>query len=794
MIFWLFTVRFVFNSHSTKLFYSFCSPGGELVLSGRLDRETQDSYSLRVASGRKAAMRNTSAALLVKVTVDDANDNVPVVAIDTYDARVSEGVSPGHSVVTLSASDADLPGTPNSNVHFAITSGNDGHGFDVDPVSGTLSVKTRLDSDAGVDKHVLVVRAFDQGTPPLFTLAKVRLSIDDVNDNAPIFPLEDYLEFVRENEPPGTAVFTARAVDADRGPFGVVNYTLSSGNSALFRIDPASGLVTTGARFDYEVRTSYVVKVRATDAGGRFSEARVRVLVESYDEFTPQFSERVYRFRLPAGGALPAGFVVGRVQATDGDMGLDGRVLYQLNVQNRFFRMNRTSGVLSLKRRLDSPTAVLRSSSDLSFLVTAGTGRPGSLTNTSVVEIILATDAAAAVSGTGPNLDWILAVVGGILLLLLAGVALFAFVKVRGRRQKKVSKAAPPTPSAPDTYCDPGAFDTIPIRGSGNNGPTAASTPFAPPKYDEIPAYRSNAPNSPAGAPTSEQSGSSGRGSAEEGEDEDEEIRMINEQRRRDGDSISNVSVHNTQQYLARLGIVHKPTAACSQPSAPCVFDESADAEGDLSNLIYAKLQGGSERGSGSISVDEGAASVLFGDVDVATAGAAGGGTQQPSMTGSLSSIVHSEEELTGSYNWDYLLDWGPQYQPLAHVFSEIARLKDDAASVQSGASANSSTAPASAPKSVPPPLLTSVAPRSIAAPFLASRTGSNHGQSMAQLILLPRSPISHEAAGSTGASAMSPSFSPSLSPLATRSPSLSPPSHHVVALPRTSAEMELRI
>ena len=34
-----------------------------------------------------------------------------------------------------------------------------------------------------------------------------------------------------------------------------------------------------------------------------------------------------------------------------------------------------------------------------------------------------------------------------------------------------------------------------------------------------------------------------------------------------------------------------------------------------------------------------------------------------------LSSIVHSEEELAGSYNWDYLLDWGPQYQPLAHVF-----------------------------------------------------------------------------------------------------------------------------
>ena len=55
------------------------------------------------------------------------------------------------------------------------------------------------------------------------------------------------------------------------------------------------------------------------------------------------------------------------------------------------------------------------------------------------------------------------------------------------------------------------------------------------------------------------------------------------------------------------------------------------------------------------------------------------GSTGRPlSMTGSLSSIIHSEEELAGSYNWDYLLDWCPQYQNLAHVFKEISKLKDD--------------------------------------------------------------------------------------------------------------------
>ena len=52
------------------------------------------------------------------------------------------------------------------------------------------------------------------------------------------------------------------------------------------------------------------------------------------------------------------------------------------------------------------------------------------------------------------------------------------------------------------------------------------------------------------------------------------------------------------------------------------------------------------------------------------------GASSKASMTGSLSSIVHSEDEIAGSYNWDYLLDWGPQYQSMAHVFKEISRLR----------------------------------------------------------------------------------------------------------------------
>ena len=108
-------------------------------------------------------------------------------------------------------------------------------------------------------------------------------------------------------------------------------------------------------------------------------------------------------------------------------------------------------------------------------------------------------------------------------------------------------------------------------------------------------------------------------------------------------------------------------------------------------------------------------------------------------------SMVQSEEEMAGSYNWDYLLDWGPQYQPLAHVFHEISALKDEAG------------APGSQDQRTVPPIITSRPPRHVHAPVHQAR-----------------SPLSHEMLGHSSV-AMSPSFSPALSPLATRSPSISP-------------------
>ncbi|KAF0309990.1 Protein dachsous [Amphibalanus amphitrite] len=762
--------------------FQIASTTGELLLVRPLDREQRARYVLdAAASDRGTPARNTTAQIVIDVT--DVNDHQPQFNQTEYTAVISEQTQVGAEVLRVFATDRDAG--ENSAVVYDITSGNEQQAFALDGDTGVVRLRQRLDFDR-LSEYRLVVRATDRDPArPLSALAAVHIRVSDENDNAPRFPQPVYHAFAVENAPAGQLVFTAHANDADRGRFGRLNYTLTDGGDR-FQVDALTGQVTTAAVFDYEQRELYTFTISAADPGGRTATATVRVAVRGVDEFAPEFTEKQYQFRTPADG--PPGYVVGRVVATDRDRGADGQVVYRLREPHQFFRVNRTSGEIVVTRSLGERRRARReaeppATTSERLEIVASSGRPGSLSALTGVEVVLdpSLNGTGLPAAAGGGLaSWGVGLLVAIILIVMAFGAAFVFLHMRNRRIGK--------PTMADQFDT--SFDTE-VRA----GP-AAGLQF-PPRYSEIVhpyggGGGATAEPRPAGRNThselseqSHRSASSGRGSAEDG-DEDEEIRMINEgplmqQKLRqlavpDEDSLSEMSAHNTQEYLARLGIDTSRDDSHSQSAradSAHVLDGggSADGAARLGELLSSKLTAvGAEEneaimdGTRAFGLDE----------------------TQPSMTGSLSSIVHSEEELTGSYNWDYLLNWGPQYQPLAHVFSEIARLKDDSA-----------PSPYAVSAAKPPPLLTNVAPRSVAAPVVP-RSGLGPGAPPS----LARSPIAHDV---FAAPAMSPSFSPALSPLATRSPSLSrhvahvPPSAahrrpHLLAGASSSSESELRL
>lgn len=133
-----------------------------------------------------------------------------------------------------------------------------------------------------------------------------------------------------------------------------------------------------------------------------------------------------------------------------------------------------------------------------------------------------------------------------------------------------------------------------------------------------------------------------------------------------------------------------------------------------------------------------------------------------------------------GSYNWDYLLNWGPQFQPLADVFAEIARLKDETIQpkrkpIQTIPQTGSVRTTGGQPLKLggPPPIITATPPRvDSQRPRELANMSSARTSQLTSMVSLPHSPISHESSFSN--LAFSPNFTPALSPLATRSPSVS--------------------
>ena len=100
----------------------------------------------------------------------------------------------------------------------------------------------------------------------------------------------------RESLAIGSPVSNVRATDADAGDNGRVTYSLKSSSSAVFRVDPDTGVVSLRAGLDREQSSRHTVTVVATDnavPSRRMSaEAVVNVVVEDDNDNVPAFSKR----------------------------------------------------------------------------------------------------------------------------------------------------------------------------------------------------------------------------------------------------------------------------------------------------------------------------------------------------------------------------------------------------------------------------------------------------------------------------------------------------------------------
>lgn len=80
------------------------------------------------------------------------------------------------------------------------------------------------------------------------------LTLQDINDNNPVFDLLTYRSTISENDPIGDEVVRVRATEKDIGLSATITYTITVGSpsTSKFSIDTGTGSVTTKGTIDYE--------------------------------------------------------------------------------------------------------------------------------------------------------------------------------------------------------------------------------------------------------------------------------------------------------------------------------------------------------------------------------------------------------------------------------------------------------------------------------------------------------------------------------------------------------------
>ncbi|XP_072941921.1 fat-like cadherin-related tumor suppressor homolog [Epargyreus clarus] len=333
---------------------------GVVSVCASLDRERRALYELTIRATDGGGL---SAEALVRVAVDDVNDNAPRFALSAYNARVREDVPAGTLVAVLEAFDPDL-GAGGVVTYTLPDQAADDLVFTVDSTSGTLRTARRLDFEER-QVYGVTVRATDGGRPALWAEATLIVEVLDVDENAHAPVFADRLALaaaVREDAAPGARVLAAAAADADApGRDSRLAYYIVAGSGmAHFSIDDA-GVIRTLTPLDRETTPHYWLTVCAQDHGlvPRHTCVQVYIEVEDVNDMAPWPERAAYAAALSEHCA--AGTRVAQVRALDADAARAPAPLrYSIvagNPDGLFSIDERTGEIVTTGRALDREAA-----------------------------------------------------------------------------------------------------------------------------------------------------------------------------------------------------------------------------------------------------------------------------------------------------------------------------------------------------------------------------------------------------------------------------------------------------
>ncbi|XP_067992853.1 protocadherin-23, partial [Melanerpes formicivorus] len=228
--------------------------------------------------------------------------------------------------------------------------------FHIDPRTGQICVSQDIDREENPTTYDLLVKAIDGGG--LSAQAFVRIEIEDINDNQPVFEQEVYVTSISSHTQPGVEIINVVATDRDSGIYGVVTYELVLGEfSSFFTVDTSTGIIYLISSLDHLVHSVLFLTVSARDGGGLPSATNAAITVNILQTASaPAIFERSqYVFSVPEDA--PEDSPVGTVKAREPPNSLEV-VSYRISSgdPHERFSIDPQFGIICTKNPLDHET------------------------------------------------------------------------------------------------------------------------------------------------------------------------------------------------------------------------------------------------------------------------------------------------------------------------------------------------------------------------------------------------------------------------------------------------------
>ncbi|XP_052071538.1 protocadherin Fat 4-like isoform X2 [Mytilus californianus] len=333
---------------------------GVLSVSSRIDFEKiEQTYFTALVYD--TGVPRLSASTTVYVTIRNINDNSPIFTQTSYTARINEGEGAGKSVVTVLANDADKGdyGVVRYEIKDPLNR------FLINDTTGEITVAPGAVLDRETTPQIDVqVTAYDSpldASVRRFTNVRVYISLDDINDNPPVFTQSNYVATIIETVPVGIQVLQVFATDADIGYNAEIAYTISNNTgdpTGFFSIAEKSGRIRVAKSL---LRNSgvytFIVQARDQDGNGPYTHtAHVQITVLEATNSPP-------RWVIPPDQNMTVsvlenqylGMIVYDVHAEDSDKGNNGIIDYGFFAGGIFtnqtdeFLINSITGVISAR-------------------------------------------------------------------------------------------------------------------------------------------------------------------------------------------------------------------------------------------------------------------------------------------------------------------------------------------------------------------------------------------------------------------------------------------------------------